>query len=166
VRIERLDEHHDVEDFTCGEKALDLWLRGHALANQVRDLSRTYVLIDDADRIVGHYSLTMGGVVPSDLPRRYGRGLPAIEIGMALIGRFAIATAAQGRGLGRDLLIDAIRVAATAGELVAARFIAVDPLNAQARAFYTAFGFRDIPTDPQDRMYIRLDEVADAVGLH
>ena len=90
MRIERLDERHHVEDFTCGEKSLDLWLRVHALANQARDLSRTYVLIDDAERIVGYYSLTMGGVVPSDLPRRYGRGLPAIEIGMVLIGRLAV----------------------------------------------------------------------------
>ena len=34
MRIERLDERHHVEDFTCGEKSLDLWLRVHALANQ------------------------------------------------------------------------------------------------------------------------------------
>ena len=78
-------------------------------------------------------------------------------------GRLAVASAMQGVGLGRDLLIDAIRVAAAAGELVAARFIAVDPLNDRARSFYAAFGFRGIPDDPDGRMFIRIDEAIDAL---
>ncbi len=163
MRIERLDQGHQIENFTCGEKVLDDWLRLHALANQVRNLSRTHLLVDDADVVVGYYSLAMGGIAPGDPPGRYGRGLPPIEIGMVLLGRLAVASAMQGVGLGRDLLIDAIRVAAAAGELVAARLIAVDPFNDRARSFYAAFGFRGIPDDPDGRMFIRIDEAIDAL---
>jgi len=76
------------------------------------------------------------------LPARYGRGLPKFDIGMVLLARFAIADERQGQGLGRDLLIEAIERAADAGTHVAARFIAVDPIDEAARAFYAKFGFR------------------------
>ena len=163
MRVERLGPHHNIEHFTCGVKALDDWLRDHALENQRRDLSRVFVLLDDASAVVGYYSLTMGGVSRESLPRRIGRGLPGIEIGMVLLGRLAIATAAQGAGLGRDLLIEALDRAVIAGEHAAARFVAVDPIDESARQFYEKFGFRAVPDDPGGRMYVRLDEALDAL---
>jgi hypothetical protein len=62
VRVERLADHHQLSSFTCGVKALDDWLRDHALDDQRRNPSRTFVLLDDGDRFVGSYALTMGGV--------------------------------------------------------------------------------------------------------
>lgn len=158
MRVERLADHHQLGLFTCGVKALDDWLRDHAFENQRRDLSRTFVLLDDRDRIVGYYALTMGGVRREALPPRYGRGLPPYEIGMVLLARFAIADDHQGEGLGRDLLIEAIERAADAGTQVAARFIAVDPIDENARAFYDKFAFKQIPGDAGGRMFLRIDD--------
>jgi GNAT superfamily N-acetyltransferase len=158
MRVERLGASHQVNHFSCGVKALDDWLKSHALENQVRNLSRTFVLVDDADAVIGYYALSMGGVSRDDLPRRLGRGLPTYEIGMVLLARLAIAEAHHGEGLGRDLLVDAIAQAVVAGEHAAARFIAVDPIDESARAFYSHFGFIDIQGDEGDRMFIRIDE--------
>ena len=91
MRVERLGDHHEAGNFNCGVKDLDDWLSVHALDNQRRDLSRTFLLLDDADRVVGYYALTMGGVRKEALPTRYGRGLPKFDIGMVLLARFAIA---------------------------------------------------------------------------
>ena len=85
MHIEQLDPRLDLAPFECGTKELDDWLRIHAIENQRRNLSRTFVLVDDADEDVGYYSLTMGGVRKSELPARYGRGLPGYEIGMVLL---------------------------------------------------------------------------------
>ncbi len=164
MRVERLDDHHEVGNFSCGVKDLDDWLSVHALDNQRRDLSRTFLLLDDADRVVGYYALTMGGVRKEVLPARYGRGLPKFDIGMVLLARFAIADERQGQGLGRDLLIEAIERAADAGTHVAARFIAVDPIDEAARAFYAKFGFRLVEGDVEGRMYLRIDEALAALG--
>jgi GNAT superfamily N-acetyltransferase len=164
VRVERLGGHHEVGNFSCGVKDLDDWLSVHALDNQRRDLSRTFLLLDDADRVVGYYALTMGGVRREALPTRYGRGLPKFDIGMVLLARFAITVERQGRGLGRDLLIEAIERAADAGTHVAARFIAVDPIDEAARAFYAKFGFRLVEGDMEGRMYLRIDEALAALG--
>jgi predicted N-acetyltransferase YhbS len=158
MRVERLNEAHDLSGFACGVKPLDDWLRLHALENQRRDLSRSFVLIDDADVVIGYYALTMGGVVKDELPRRLGRGLPGYQIGMVLLARLAVDARRQGEGLGRDLMIDAIAHAAAAGQHAAARLIAVDPIDESARRFYRRFGFRDIEGDEHDRMFIRLDD--------
>ena len=115
MRVERLGDHHQLGSFNCGVQALDDWLRDHALDNQRRNLSRSFALLDDGDRVVGYYALTMGGVRREALPARYGRGLPRYEIGMVLLARFAFADDHQGQGLGRDLLIEAIERAADAG---------------------------------------------------
>jgi predicted N-acetyltransferase YhbS len=164
VRVERLGDQHDVGRFNCGVKALDEWLGTHALDNQRRNLSRTFVLLDDSNHVVGYYALTMGGVRKESLPLRYRRGLPGFDIGMVLLARFAIADNQQGPGLVRDLLIEAIERAADAGTQVAARFIAVDPIDEAARAFYARFGFRQVEGDAGGRMYLRIDEALAALG--
>ncbi|HYZ55625.1 MAG TPA: GNAT family N-acetyltransferase, partial [Streptosporangiaceae bacterium] len=70
----------------------------------------------------------------------------------------AVAHGRQGQGLGRDLLVEAIERAAVAGQHAAARSIAVDPIDENARSFYAAFGFLPVPGDPDGRMYLRIDE--------
>jgi predicted N-acetyltransferase YhbS len=164
VRVERLADHHDLGAFQCGVKDLDDWLRAHALDNQRRNLSRTFVLVDDAGQVTGYYSLTMGGMRREALPARYGRGLPRYDIGMVLLARLAVDHSRQGQGLGRDLLIEAIGRAAIAGQHAAARFIAVDSIDENARSFYAAFGFRAVDGDADGRMYLRIDEALAALG--
>lgn len=165
MRVERLDDQHDLSGFDCGIKELNDWLRVHALENQRRNLSRTFVLIDDTETVIGYYALTMGGVVKDELPRRLGRGLPGYQIGMVLLARLAVDSRHQGEGLGRDLMIDAIAHAAAAGQHAAARFIAVDPINEPARVFYARFGFREIEGDEQGRMFMRIDDALSSFNI-
>ena len=133
MRIERLADRHDLATFECGTKALDDWLGNHARENAVRNLSRTFVLVDDGDLVLGYYTLSMGGVLRESLPHKLGRGLPVFEIGMVLLARLAITREYQGQGYGRDLLVAAVEEAAVAGEHAAARFIAVDPISTLLR---------------------------------
>ena len=158
MRVERLDDRHDLSGFDCGIKELDDWLRVHALENQRRNLSRTFVLVDDTETVIGYYALTMGGVIKDELPRRFGRGLPGYQIGMVLLARLAVDSRHQGEGVGRDLMIDAIVNAAAAGQHAAARFVAVDPINQSARAFYARFGFRNLEGDELGRMSMRIND--------
>jgi predicted N-acetyltransferase YhbS len=133
------------------------------LDNQRRNLSRTFVLVDDGGQVIGYYSLSMGGVRREELPPRYGRGLPRYDIGMVLLARLAVDRGHQRIGMGRDLLVEAIERAATAGEHAAARFIAVDPIDEDARSFYAAFGFKAVEGDEGGRMYVRIDEALAAL---
>jgi hypothetical protein len=91
MQVERLSSRHQLAAFTSGVKQLDEWLKAHALDNQNRDLSRTFVLVEDDGAVVGYDSLTMGGVRKHQPPPPYWRGLPDVDIGMVLLGRLAIA---------------------------------------------------------------------------
>ena len=161
MRIERIRPQHVLKDFDCGVKELNEWLFKHAIENEKRDLSRTFVLLNDSDEVIGFYSLTMGGVSVERLPKKLARGLPKFDIGMVLLGRLAISSRVQRQGLGRDLMVDAILHASIAGDNAAARFISVDPIDESARGFYAAFGFQNIEGDELGRMYLRIiDAVA------
>jgi predicted N-acetyltransferase YhbS len=157
LRLERLDEHHDTTGFRSGREALDSWLWRHALAAQQMDSARTFVLLD-GDRLVGYFSLTMGAVRRVDAPARLVRGLPAYPVGMVLLARLAVSAEAQGQGLGRRLLAEALRKAVLAGDAAAARLIVVDAIDDETAAFYEQNGFVRAPGHDL-RLYRRMKDV-------
>lgn len=69
----------------------------------------------------------------------------AAEIGAVLLGQLAVAERYQGRGLGRDLLFDALDRALAVSEQIAAYAVIVDALDEDAAAFYAYHGFQPFP---------------------
>ncbi|MBI2710609.1 MAG: GNAT family N-acetyltransferase [Actinobacteria bacterium] len=113
------------------------------------------MLIDDAGRVIGFYSLAMGSVEKGAAPSRLVRGLPRHPVPMVLLARLAIDEAAQGAGLGTSLLFEALHRAALAAEHAAARLIAVDPIDDDARRFYLRWGFAPVEGDAGGRLFVR-----------
>lgn len=134
---------------------MDRWFAEHAWAAQRQDSARTFVLIDDGDRVVGFYSLAMGSVEKAAAPARLVRGLPRHPVPLVLLVRLAIDESAQGMGLGTSLLFEALHRAALAAEHAAARLIAVDPVDAAARSFYLRWGFAPVEGDAGGRLFVR-----------
>jgi hypothetical protein len=54
---------------------------------------------------------------------------------------------------------------AQAGEYVAAKFIAVEPIDESAREFYRQFDFQNIDGDSKSRMYLRIDVAIKTLGI-
>ena len=67
------------------------------------------------------------------------------EIPLLLIGRLAVAVAYQGRGLGTDLLVDALRRCLIAAETAGARGVITHAVDDAAVAFYERHGFVRCP---------------------
>ena len=157
LRLERLGEHQDLSGFASGNTDLDGWLHRHALPAQGMDSARTFVVLRH-DTVIGFFSLTMASVRREDAPTRLVRGLPAYPVGMVLVARLAVDAAGQGAGLGARLLSEALRKAADAGELAAARLVLVDAIDDAAAAFYRRHGFTPSPENSL-RLYRRMKEV-------
>ena len=167
MRIERLGKGHDRAGFHCGSDTLDRWFHDHALAAQKQDTARTFVLIDDTDRITGYYSLSMGSVMSAEAPRRLTtRGLPRYPIPIVLLARLAIDHTEQAKGLGLSLLFEALHRASLAAEHAAARLIAVDPIDDNARTFYLRWGFQPLEDDPHGRLIIRTRDALASFPTH
>lgn len=126
---------HAVEAFDCGEPALDDWLKRRALKNESR-FSRTYVVCD-GNRVAGYYCISAGGVQREAAPGRVRRNAPD-TVPVSVIGRLAVDNAYAGRGVGADMLADALRRIALAARSIGIAAVLVQAKDARARAFYMA----------------------------
>lgn len=143
----RLRASDSLDTFQCGEPVLDRLLREHALAS-TRSAS-TYVLADEDGRVLAYYCLSAGALLRRAVPGSASarRGLPE-TVPVILLGRLAVDQRYQGRGLGADLLQDALLRALASSREVAAHGLLVHALNARSVAFYQRWGFtpcRDHP---------------------
>jgi GNAT superfamily N-acetyltransferase len=141
-----LNESHILDQFECGEPALDDWLRRRALANQASGASRTFVTCRDA-RVVGYYALAAGGITSSEAPGRVRRNMPD-PIPVMVLGRLAVDRREQGKGLGALLLRDAVeRTCRLASEMGMAGIL-VHAISEEAKRFYQHWGFVESPLNP------------------
>jgi predicted N-acetyltransferase YhbS len=120
------------------------------------------VAVGPDNRIVGFFTLAAGRLSVSVLPEN--GGLPErMPLPTTLLGRLAVDTAWQGRGLGAGLLAYALQVAVCGADSIASAVIEVDAKDEKARAFYAKFGFRSLKDD-RLHMYLPMDSARQAVG--
>ena len=155
---EPLAASHDISQFSSGVPTLDAWLRGKARLNEARGGARTYVTCD-GDRVAGFYSLAASSVERRRLSSRVGRNMPD-PVPVILLGQLAVDETWRGRGLGSDLLIDAVKRSLAAGGVVGTRAVVVQAVDERARAFYERFGFRPFSAHEPLMLVLRMSEIA------
>ena len=141
---------HELDEFSSGVEPLDDWLRRLARHNEAEGGSRTFVICTGR-RVVGYYSLAAGSVITGTATGRVRRNMPT-PVPVVLLGRLAIDQTWQSRGLGSDLLRDAVLRVFAAGESIGVRAILVHAISAEAKGFYEKHGFRPSPVDPMALM--------------
>jgi predicted N-acetyltransferase YhbS len=134
-----LASHHRIEGFDSGTPSLDQWLKQRARKNQVMGASRTFVVCD-SNVVVGFYCLSTSGLVHGRATGKLRRNMPD-PIPVVVMGRLAIDARYQGKGLGRALIVDAIRRVVHAADSVGIAGVVVHALDGQAKAFYERIGF-------------------------
>jgi GNAT superfamily N-acetyltransferase len=140
-----LTADHDLSQFDCGESVLDVWLKERALRNESR-FSRTYVVCA-GHRIAGYYSISAGSVERAAAPGKLRRNAPD-AIPVTIIGRLAVDRAFAGRGLGANLLSDALTRIALAAQTIGIAAMLVHAKDEKAKAFYLACAeFLEYPAD-------------------
>lgn len=146
--IEKLSASHNLENFDCGESALNRFLIRYALQNQQSNSAQTYVACRDDSRAIGYYSLAVGAVTHEEAPERITKGLAKHPIPIMILARLAVDKMEQGKGIGRGLLKDALRRTAQAADIVGIRALVVHAKNDEVRQWYEKFDFEPSPTDP------------------
>lgn len=141
---------HELDEFNSGVGPLDDWLKRLARRNEAEGGSRTFVICAER-RVVGYYSLAAGSVVAGTATGRVRRNMPN-PVPVVLLGRLAVDQVWQGKGLGGDLLREAVLRAVTAGESIGVRAVLVHAISDEAKAFYEKNGFRPSPVDPMTLM--------------
>lgn len=142
---------HRVNDFACGEPSLDEWLKRRALNNQQSGASRTFVVVDEANQVLGYYALAAGAVAHQLATGAVRRNMPD-PVPVLVLGRLAVDSRAQGIQLGAGMLQDAVSRAMTVSQNTGVRALLVQALNEQARGFYQHYGFVPSPHNPMTLM--------------
>lgn len=158
---ERIRADHDLASFDCGEPALDGWLRSAALTADRAGTARTFVWADGG-RVVAYFSLCPHEVRRGSLPGRLARDAPD-AIPAILLARLALDTRLHGRGLGAQLLIDALDRSVMAVRAAGGRLIVVDAIDAAAARFYEHHGFTRLPATPT-RLVLKASDAARSLG--
>lgn len=143
---EPLSATHVTAQFSCGEVALDDWLKRRALPNQVSGASRVFVVTDDTGCVRAYYALAAGAVARETSPGSIRRNMPE-PIPVIVLGRLAVDRQAQGCHLGAGILKDAVQRAAMVATEIGVRALLVHALNETARQFYLRYGFAESPID-------------------
>lgn len=147
----RLEHSHLVEQFDCGDSALNDYIRRYAWQNQVRyQVGVTHVAVDETqqDLVIGYHTLASSRISRDVLLAVSGR-LPYQDVPAILLGRLAVDTRFRGRGLGEALLAHALGRALELRQYVGCRCVIVDAYPEAAR-WYAKYGFVPIPGEPSD----------------
>jgi len=138
-----IEERDVLTPFDCGVEDLNQWLVQRSLRAHRRGSARTYVVLGDDGLLAGYLALAATGVGRERGP--FHRDMPD-PVPAVLLARLAVATGAQGRGLGRALVEHAWRTCQAVSEQIGVRGLLVDATDENATRFYRSCDFVPIAT--------------------
>jgi GNAT superfamily N-acetyltransferase len=167
IRIEAFDKtKHNRAAFSCGQPALDEFIRALVTQYEKRRLGKTFVAVpakEDA-RVVGYYTLAAGAVAFAQLPPQVARKLPKHPVPVILLARLAVDRSAQGHGVGEMLLMDALSRSLELSKSLGVFAVEVLAIDEQAASFYAKYGFTRLVDDTR-HLYLPFGAIGEAVSI-
>jgi GNAT superfamily N-acetyltransferase len=152
--VEPLDpKRHDRASFSCGVEPLDRYLKQQASQDRVRGIAAVFVLRERATgAVAGFFTLSQASIQRPTLPDALAKKLPKLgEIPATLLGRLAVDERFRGAGIGKALLIAALRRACAASAEAASWAVVVDAKDDDAERFYRHFDFAPLVDAAKER---------------
>jgi GNAT superfamily N-acetyltransferase len=146
--LEPLGRLHDRAGFRCGVEGLDIYLKTQASQDMRRKANAVFVLSpkDSPCLIAGFFTLCAYGLAPGSIPEAARKHIPRYPmVSATVLGRLAVSTEFQGRGLGAILLAKALEKAYENAAQVGSSMVVVDVIDERAAKFYAAHGFLQLP---------------------
>lgn len=148
-----LDRTHDRKAFDCGEPALNDYLQKFARQNHESGGAKTFVAVEAnaPATILGYYTLSPASIDYARTPSVVRNCLGRYEVPVYRMGRLAVSTAVQGRGLGGGLLLAAGRRCLAVATEVGGVALLIDAKSERAATWYEVFAavcLDDAPLTP------------------
>ena len=104
-----LSKHHDRKNFDCGNHDLNLYLQRFARQNHESGGAKCFIAapVDSPSQIIGFYTLSPASIEYSRTPSIIQKGLARYDVPVFCLGRLAVDTSVQSKGLGGALLLRA-----------------------------------------------------------
>jgi ribosomal protein S18 acetylase RimI-like enzyme len=170
--IEPLDPaRHDRDRFSCGVEQVDNFLKRTANKLASADNLRVFVMTEGGAEVLGFYALNAHAVDYSNLPPRFARTRPGHgSIPAAYLSMIGVDRRYAGRGLGGDLLVDALTRVALAADSIGIAVVMLDVLDdgnpdlvARRTRLYEGYGFTPLPSNPL-RLFLPVATIRKLIG--
>jgi GNAT superfamily N-acetyltransferase len=137
-----LGRNHDRAAFDCGDNDLDTYLKRYARQNHESGGAKCFVAVpvDTPTRILGFYTLSPASIEFSRAPSIVTRGLGRYEVPVYRLGRLAVGSGVQGRGLGGALLWRALERCLAVVREAGGVALLIDAKSDQAAIWYESHG--------------------------
>jgi GNAT superfamily N-acetyltransferase len=159
-----IEKDDGLAGFACGKPPLDDFLKQQALKNEGK-ASRTYVVVsqsgEDAGSVAAFYTLAAGAVSRDEAPGWARRNMPN-PLPVIVLGRLAVDSKHQGKGIGAHLMREAMQRALEASRQIGARALVVHAIDDQAVSFYVPYGFHSFPTDSRT-LFLPIETIANSL---
>lgn len=150
---EILKDEHKSQHFSCGDQALDIYIKQYAKQDQKRRIAAVFVIAGEDKIIKGFYALSSTNIPSGILPEKILKKLPRHPYQPAtLLGRLAVDAKFQKQKVGETLLLDALNRSYTLSEQVGSIAVVVDAVNENAVSFYENYGFMRL--SEQKRLFL------------
>ncbi|WP_040481346.1 GCN5 family acetyltransferase [Mariniradius saccharolyticus] len=148
MRIVLLEKSHNRHEFYCEEESLTEYIKTQVSQDVRKRLATCFVAINDAEKVLGYYTLSSESLGREMIPERFIKQVPkSYNAPVILLGRLARDVSQKGNGLGEFLLLDALfRSYVLSNESIGAMAVVVDPINNKAVDFYLQYGFEKLHT--------------------
>lgn len=151
--VRKLDEEHYLEFFetttSSGEGTeLGEWLQSKA--REYQKLHRSVVWImgdaDDPGDVIGYFTLSGYQITGDSLTKRLRSGIGLSQTHPAhLLGKFALRTDDQGKGMGELLMLEVFRKYCDVASISGSRFLCLHVQNQQLEEYYDGrYGFSTV----------------------
>ena len=164
-KLELLSRTHDRNTFDCGSDALNIYLRETARQHTERGISRTFVLVEEValepKPILGFFTLNICQLRAEQLPAEMAHRLSR-EVAGVKLSRLAVSKERHRQGLGKLLLVSAMKKFVEVFESAGGIGLFVDAKDESAKGYYERFGFVPLPDAPL-QLFLPLQTIREAL---
>ena len=161
VSIKDIQQKSRLKSFDCEIDVLNEFLSKYAQKNDKLGIGKTFIALNQQDKIVGYFTLATAQVAYQEIPDDYRGKLPKYPIPALRIARLAVDKELEGKGVGKWLLAQAFIKIIQVADVTGIYFIIVDAKET-SKSFYEHYGF--IKFKDEDLTYfILVDTVRKAI---
>lgn len=161
MNIYTYDKKYSRDGFDCGKQPLNNYILRNASKDVKNGACTCFIIKNEIDAVIGYYTLSSESIPIAHAPPEYQKKIKYDYIPVILLGRLAVDKNYAGQGLGRFMLVDALkRSLDVAKHHIGAVAVIVDPIDDEAKRYYLHYGFIILPDS--GRMFLPMKTIENA----
>lgn len=161
LEIIRFERKYNRDNFDCGKVSLNNYIQRNVTKDVKNGSCTCFVILDEEENVIGYYTLSSESIPLESAPEVFRKKIKYPYVPVILLGRLALDKRFFGKGLGKTLLVNALKKCLyIANNHIGSVAVVVDPLDDEARQFYKKYGF--IHLQDSGRMIISMQRIRNA----